>query len=435
MWLLDPTDLTVTSDVSDFNVTSPPEITPVTSPAAVSNTTIQNALNLNTNVILNTIGSPNSGAETGAITVNAPVAWTTATTLTLNAAGNIQINSPITGSDPGSVLALNAAGTVSQSNAGTIAVGTLTGTSTGGTTLTAANSIDTLGSFINSGDGSFWFSNTKSLTVTGPITGGSGVSGTGGLETSVLIETTGPASTLAVAGVITGSNAVGVGTPYAVELFATGAITETSAGSINAGSLLARTQNDAGAPIVLDSAGNKVDLVNLSSLNSSLTGLAPGAITFSNSTGVAIAGVGGPIPTGLELGVVTAATATLEVGGALTQTAAGRVTASGTTLSATSINLPNANDFDAAGGALTATATSGPIAVTDAGALMLANVTTPGTLSITASGALTQTATGKVMASGTTLLATSINLPNANDFDATGGGIGGKRSKRANNGH
>ena len=132
MWLLDPTDLTVNSGPSDFNVTPPPVITPVTSPATVSNTTIQNALNLNTNVILNTIGSPNSGAETGAITVNAPVAWTTATTLTLNAAGNIQINSPITGSDPGSVLALNAAGTVSQSPPGTITVGTLTGTSTGG---------------------------------------------------------------------------------------------------------------------------------------------------------------------------------------------------------------------------------------------------------------------------------------------------------------
>ena len=236
MWLLDPTDLTVTSAPSDFNVTPPPVITPVTSPATVSNTTIQNALNLNTNVRLNTIGSPNSGAETGAITVNAPVAWTTATTLTLNAAGNIQINSPITGSDPGSVLALNAAGTVSQSPPGTIAVGTLTGTSTGGTILTSANSVDTLGSFINSGAGGFTFTNNKSLTVTGPINGGTGVDSFGAPITSVLIETTGPASTLTIAGVITGSNSDGFGTPYAVELHATGAITETSAGSISAGS-------------------------------------------------------------------------------------------------------------------------------------------------------------------------------------------------------
>ena len=198
-WLLDPTDLIVSAP-SDFNVTPPPVITPVTSPATVTSTTIQNALNLNTNVILNTTGSPNSGAETGAITVNAPVAWTTATTLTLNAAGNIQINSPITGSNPGSVLALNAAGTVSQSIPGTITVGTLTGTSTGGTILTSANSVDTLGSFINNVSGGFTFTNNKPLTVTGPITGGPGVDSFGAPITSVQIETTGPASTLTIAG-------------------------------------------------------------------------------------------------------------------------------------------------------------------------------------------------------------------------------------------
>ena len=331
MWLLDPTDLTVSAP-SDFNVTPPPVITPVTSPATVTSTTIQNALNLNTNVILNTTGSPNSGAETGAITVNAPVAWTTATTLTLNAAGNIQINSPITGSDPGSVLALNAAGTVSQSLPGTITVGTLTGTSTGGTILTSANSVDTLGSFINNVSGGFTFTNNKSLTVTGPITGGPGVDSFGAPITSVQIETTGPASTLTIAGVITGSNNNGFGTPYAVELHATGAITETSTGSISAGSLLARTQNDAGAPIILDNPANAIPgSVTLSTLDTAppfstpvSTAPAPGAITFVDSTGFTINSAPGGGFAGLELGITTTGTATLQAAGTIDQNGASR---------------------------------------------------------------------------------------------------------------
>ena len=329
VWLLDPTDLTVSAP-SDFNVTPPPVITPVTSPATVTSTTIQNALNLNTNVILNTTGSPNSGAETGAITVNAPVAWTTATTLTLNVAGNIQINSPITGSDPGSVLALNAAGTVSQSLPGTIAVGTLTGTSTGGTILTSANSVDTLGSFINNVSGGFTFTNNKSLTVTGPITGGPGVDSFGAPITSVQIETTGPASTLTIAGVITGSNNNGFGTPYAVELHATGAITETSTGSISAGSLLARTQNDAGAPIILDNPANAIPgSVTLSTLDTAppfstpvSTAPAPGAITFVDSTGFTINSAPGGGFAGLELGITTTGTATLQAAGTIDQNGA-----------------------------------------------------------------------------------------------------------------
>src|SRR5947207_4194503 len=134
-WLLDPTDLTVTA--ADSNITdsggNPDTISPNASPATVANTTIQNALNGGNNVILTTIGSPNSGVETGAITVNATISWTTATTLTLNAAGNIAINAAIAGSDAGSVLALNAGDSISQTAA--ISVGTLTGSAATSATL------------------------------------------------------------------------------------------------------------------------------------------------------------------------------------------------------------------------------------------------------------------------------------------------------------
>ena len=159
--------------------------------------------------------------------------------------------------------------------------------------------------------------------VTGPIDGGTGVDSFGAPITSVLIETTGPASTLTIAGIITGSNSDGFGTPYAVELHATGAITETSAGSISAGSLLARTQNGAGASITLDNPANAVPgSVTLSALDAFGIAAAPGAITFFDSTGFTINSAPGGGVGGLELGITTTGTATLQAAGTIDQNGA-----------------------------------------------------------------------------------------------------------------
>ncbi|MGE3282893.1 MAG: beta strand repeat-containing protein [Alphaproteobacteria bacterium] len=263
-------------------------------------------------------------------TFNGPIVWDAQTAGTINAAGDIRINSPITATNSGSVLTLNAEGTISQSALGTITIATLTGTSTGGTTLTADNSVDTLGSFINNGDGSFQFRNNKSLTVLGPISGGSGVSSTGELATSVLIETTGAASTLTIAGPIQGNDSDAFDKAYSVRLHATGPITETSTGSISAGSLLARTQNDVGAAITLDNPANAIPgSVTLSTLNANGTDRAPGAITFFDSTGFVIGGVVAGGIGGIERGITTAGTATLEAGGNIENIELGRLTRAG----------------------------------------------------------------------------------------------------------
>src|SRR5262249_36212689 len=101
VWLLDPGNLTVGGGAHD-NITITPisgsesAVTPTGNGAFVSVNVVSDSLNAGTNVTLTTVGAP--GTETGNITVNAlnfssspplavPVSWSTATRLTLNAAG------------------------------------------------------------------------------------------------------------------------------------------------------------------------------------------------------------------------------------------------------------------------------------------------------------------------------------------------------------
>ena len=85
---------------------------------------------------------------------------------------------------------------------------------------------------------------------------------------------------------------VGVDTGSGASLFSGGAITQASGSSVIAASLTVLTLNDAGAPITLGNAGNTVGLVNLATLNAADTAPAAGAITFVDSTGFSIFGLG-----------------------------------------------------------------------------------------------------------------------------------------------
>ena len=98
--------------------------------------------------------TPDVGLPTGltlttgsTATFNGAVNWLGQTTGTINAVGDIQFNSPLTASNPGSVLILNAGGTVSQSLTGTITVGTLTGSAGGAANLAQSNRIAFLDGF------------------------------------------------------------------------------------------------------------------------------------------------------------------------------------------------------------------------------------------------------------------------------------------------
>ena len=99
--LLDPTNLEIVAGTTGVNVTAVSPFQPVaagtTSQIGVNN--ITTALN-SANVTISTIGSPDTAGHNGDISLIAPLTFTggTARTLTLNAAGDININNLITSS-------------------------------------------------------------------------------------------------------------------------------------------------------------------------------------------------------------------------------------------------------------------------------------------------------------------------------------------------
>ena len=102
-WLLDPYDVTIEAG-TDSGTSGPPNYNATANSAIVSTTTLDAALNGGATV---TVSTGNGGAQSGNITVAGAIAVTgsSASSLTLSAYNNININSPITAS--GGALTLN----------------------------------------------------------------------------------------------------------------------------------------------------------------------------------------------------------------------------------------------------------------------------------------------------------------------------------------
>jgi mucin-19 len=158
-------------------------------------------------------------------------------TLTTTGAGNgIAVDKAISA---GGTVTLASAGTISQTTQGTIAAKTLTGTSSGGTTLSHANQITDLGPFTNTGAGGFAFEDASVLTVNGAIGAGTG---------SLSLTTTGAASNIVL------NKAVTAGT--IVDLVSSGTIFQNSTGIVTGGTL---TGSATGA-VTLNKANEIADL-------------------------------------------------------------------------------------------------------------------------------------------------------------------------------
>ncbi|MGN6227657.1 MAG: beta strand repeat-containing protein, partial [Dyella sp.] len=159
-----------------------------------------------------TLGSFNADGfqftNAGALAVNGPIDGGSSTRLATTA-GDLAVNGRISGTS----TELVSAGAITQGSGGKVVAATLTGQSAGATTLTGANSIDTLGSFRAAG---LSLSNGKALVVSGPVDGGA----------SAVLTTT--AGDLSVEGALSAS---------AVRLVSAGAISESSSGAITAGTL------------------------------------------------------------------------------------------------------------------------------------------------------------------------------------------------------
>ena len=196
--LLDPTDI----NISSAPTTS--DITPVTAVSGGVTTTTNTGSNPTSNLsttdlvnqlnLGNVVVSTSSGAAApsgGTITVSSPVTgWSAASTLTLSATKDININAPITG--PNGTLVLNTApgsgGNISQS--GAITVSGLAFNADGQVTLTTAgNSISTLAGIAK---GNVAVVDYVPLTLA-PVGGFNGVVVTGGTGNSLAVTTAGGA--------------------------------------------------------------------------------------------------------------------------------------------------------------------------------------------------------------------------------------------------
>ncbi|OOG61229.1 hypothetical protein B0E46_14590, partial [Rhodanobacter sp. B04] len=370
-------------------------------------------------------GTSNINAGTGAITLanagnnfTGAVSLTGGTTqitdagaLTLGASstGALTVTSAglaINGAVNSTTVTLNSSGAISEGGSGSLTTGSLSGHSVGATTLNGANKIGTLGSFDAAG---FSLTNAQALTVDGPLNGGANVS----------LTTT--AGDLAINGAVSGTTTM---------LTSAGAITEGANGAITAGTL---TGSSVGSTD-LDGA-NHVDVLGAFNADFSLTNAQTLTVTgpLNGGPSVTLTTTAGDL---IIDGAINGTTTTLTSAGAITEGAAGVITADtlmGSSLGATTLNGANLigtlGSFSAAnfaltnaqgltvvgplnGGASTSLATtSGDLAINGAvngttTTLTSAGAITEGTGGAITAGTLTGGSTGATTLNGTNVIGT-----------------------------
>ncbi len=233
--LLDPFDITISGGSASGGSFSGGVYTP-TATSVINTATIDGLLGT-TNVFVSTglAGSP--GTDAGNVTVSGPVAWTSANSLTLEAANRISIGDSITASGAGSSLGLTDGADIVETTLGSIAAPTLSATSsTGRVALTAFN---TVGSVSGSAPGGFSFSNSGALDV-----GAAGITSSGG---SIALQTI------------------------------TGSITQT--GPVRGLALYAHAGSDGTGDVILNNPNNAIG---------TLAGAAPGSFQFANTAGAGL---------------------------------------------------------------------------------------------------------------------------------------------------
>ncbi|MFA6232452.1 MAG: hypothetical protein WC617_20135, partial [Rhodanobacter sp.] len=278
------------------------------------------SLTLNNAQSLAVGGSVNTGSGALALTTSTgQLALTGALSggaVALTSAGNLALNGQLAAN----TLALQSGGAITEAGAGAITANSLTGSSSGSTTLNLANHVATLGTF---GANGFQFTNAGSLAVSGPIDGGSNTS----------LTTT--AGDLSINGRVSGTTTT---------LASAGAITEGSSGTIVASNL---TGHSGGATTL--SGANSVD--TLGAFN---------AAGFSLTNAKALT-ISGPVAGGTTTTLITTAgdlhidgalsgtSTSLQSAGAIAEGSAGKITAAtlsgravgGTTLGTAALMIAN----------------------------------------------------------------------------------------------
>ncbi|MGB3838351.1 MAG: hypothetical protein WA930_04510, partial [Rhodanobacter sp.] len=369
----------------------------------------------------------NQVAALGAFVSGGDFAFNTIRTLTVNdapsangGAGDLTLTASGANSDlilastlTGNTVTLGAGRNINQT-AGAIHANTLTGSSVGSTALGGANHIGTLGNFTAA---NFALTNAQALAVTGSVDGGA----------STTLKTT--SGNLAINGTVKGTTTT---------LASAGAITEGAGGSIVAGML---TGSSAGATTL--NGANRIG---------TLGGFTAASFALTNAQTLAVSGtLDGGASTSLKTtsgdlainGPVKGTATSLTSAGAITEGAAGVITAgtlTGSSVGATTLNGANQigtlGSFTAANFALTSAqaltvdgpldggastslkTTSGDLAINGSVKGTATSLTSAGTISEGASGIITAgTLSGSAV--GPTVLG-SAGSPNKNMVDTLG---------------
>ena len=370
------------------------------------------------------------------IAVNAEVAGIkTQGNLTLTAPG-VQIAGNLTAGS-GKTVTLTVAGAITQLGGTIITANLLTGSSIGGAVLTGDNQVNILGSFSDTGIGNTTglnFSDMRALRIGTGVT----VSSTGPVRLSTF---GGTSSSLSLDGDVTASGNI-------VALNSAGAITQTAAGIVTAGTLTGSSVGGAtlsGANLVTslalftNSGSGLLSVTDAQSLATTGTVISAGSLTLTTTAGNLTLG-----------GDVTASSGTVTLASAGTIGQSGGIIDPGALLinSVGSVSLPGANTVDTLAARITGAGSSlrfndtannltiGTVAgisgvttgngditlrTTTSGTVTLARAVDAGTAAVTvgASGDLTIGAGGSASAGGGVTFATSGNFTN----DAGAGAI------------
>ncbi len=438
-WLLDPENVTISSDPDSNGSISGGTFTPTGDNSVLNATTLQNAL-LTGNV---TVTTGSTGSQAGDITVNAPVNWAdteltlnaagainvnaalTATggasigSLSLNAGGNVEIAAPITTGTSG-FLSLIAGGEIAESGGGVLTAPRLTGNSGGVTYLNQVNAINQLSAFSANG---LVLVNGGSLSVIAGVNSGTGV---------LVLQTTNSGSGITLnAPTVSGSGAY-------TSFTAPGGLTQSSNGTITATRLL----GSFGGAATLTNTGNAIDLLYGFSAN----GLSVTSSHAMTVVGTLNSGTGNLALTtqgnGYSLAIYAPVSAPTTSGGTVTLTSAGDIAENSAGVITTNIltgTATGAASFGAANVVATfgtfhangilfadnSSFTAGSVIDSGTGDLTLSatgsltanqSIITPGTLTATAGGNLTLT--GAIQAARVTGSAglTAIVTAHAKDY-------------------
>ena len=330
--LLDPnTDLTIDNG-SDNNINGTSPFIPSGSPSELTWATISTALGSG-NVIVTTVGSPNSGGEHGDVTVAAaPAGLNTGNQLTIQAAREIVFNAGIQNAGAGT-LALDAQGAnggvaISQT-AGTLQFNTLhVNAPAGSVSLNQGNSVGVLQ--VSAAGGAVGFTDAANLDVQGISAAGQTVTLTGsGSPSPALGESSGTitAGTLSLGG---------WGTTLLSQANQVGSFGVTSAGGsvgfVNGASLSVQNVSAAGQSVSLTVSGDNNLLTIASGKNVSGSSVAlaadrisvAGTVTATGTASLSESTAARPITLGTAgVNMATASGGTL----GLTTTDIGNITA------------------------------------------------------------------------------------------------------------